>query len=476
VDKEITRVYSKMTDQKNNNKHMGDYIVLGGGLAGLSAGYTLSRAGHKTVLFEAYKEVGGLSRTIVDNGFRYDLGGHRFFTHKKDIEALVRELMGDELITVGRKSQIFMNGKFFDYPLKPLNSLLGLGPITILKAALDYTWQRMIAPFSKKELVSLEDWVVRHFGRTMFNLYFKEYSEKVWGIPCDKISRSWVEKRIQGLSFAVAVKNALFKITGKNVPTLIDDFLYPQLGIGRISDRLAEEININNSVYTSSAAVRVEHENSRIKSVTVQNGNDTSIVKGEHFLSTVPLTALIEMMDPPAPAPVREAAAALSYRDLLLVTVTVDKESVTNQSWVYIPQLSIPFGRIHEPKIWSSKMAPPGKTLVVVEYFCFKNDDVWLTSDAELGANTVRGLAELGFLEEDEVLDTGVMRIEKAYPLFDVGYDARCDVIYDYLKDFSNLSLAGRAGMFQYLNMDHAIESGIKAAQSAMDATGKQAS
>jgi len=443
-------------------------VVLGGGLAGLSAGYHLTKAGRKTVLFEAGGELGGLSRTIRAGDFLYDIGGHRFFTKKEHINELVKGLMGDELDLVHRKSKIFMFGKFFDYPLRPTNAVFGLGLGTVMRIMADYGLSRVRGMLFHPDIVSLEDWVVRNFGRTMFNIYFKQYSEKVWGIDCSRISQSWVAKRIQGLSLGTAVKNAFFKFTGREIPTLADTFFYPKLGIGRIAERFGEEIRRTNPVLTSSGVVKLTHDDSRITGIEIQNCKRSYPVEGADYISTIPMNMLVQMMDPAPPEDVSRAAASLGYRDLLTVSVMVDRENVTDQTWIYIPEKKYLFGRLHEPKVWSRSMAPEGKTLVVVEFFCFKDDHIWNRSDEELSRITIEGLEELGFFTRKEVLGTDVLRVPKAYPLFEVGYEKHCKVIYDYLSGFKNLHIAGRSGMFQYQNMDHALESGMEAAETLL--------
>jgi protoporphyrinogen oxidase len=442
-------------------------VVLGGGLAGLSAGYLLTRAGRSAEVFEADAEVGGLSKTIVRDGFRFDIGGHRFFTKDRKIESLVRDLMGEELIEVCRTSKIYLKDRFFDYPLKPANALSGLGLAMTARIILDYTAQRARNLLGGREVVSLEDWVVKNFGRTMFNIYFREYSEKVWGLDCGRISQQWVARRIQGLSLATAIRNAFFKF-GRKIPTLADCFLYPRLGIGRLSERLKEEIEVSNRVFTGARVVRLRREGRSITGAIVNMGGDDRKVGGRDFISTIPLPGLMRMLEPAPPADVLEAASRLGYRDLVIAAVAVDRERVTDQTWIYVPEKKIPFGRIHEPKNWSTAMAPADKTLLVMEYFCFKGDSIWTSSDAELSRMTAEGLERLGFIKRDEVLDTFIFRVPKAYPLFEVGYEEHVEKLYEYLKGFDNLYIAGRAGMFKYHNMDHAMDVGMKVAEEIM--------
>ncbi|MBI4684154.1 MAG: FAD-dependent oxidoreductase [Nitrospirae bacterium] len=440
-------------------------IILGGGLTGLSAGYALTKAGQNVRVYEGDSSVGGLSKTIVKDGFRFDLGGHRFFTTNKVIENFVGTLMNGELVSVPRKSKIYMRSKFFDYPLTPLNAIFGLGIPMTLKIMSDYGLGKVKNLINEKVDISLEDWVVRNFGRKMFNLYFREYSEKVWGIECSRISAEWVEKRIRGLSLSKAVKNAFFKFSGRDIPTLADRFLYPQLGIGRISERLQEEIERYNNVLTDTRVERVDHSENEITSITVKNHRYSDIVYGSEFVSSIPLPNLIRLLSPSPPDHIIDVASRLKFRDLIIVAVMINRERVTDQSWIYIPEKKIPFGRIHEPTNWSAAMAPTGKTLMVMEFFSFKYDETWNKSDEKLSELTVKHLQRLGFINKKEVLGSLVVRAPRAYPLFEVGYESYCNELYSYLSRFRNLYIAGRAGMFKYYNMDHAIESGLGVAE-----------
>ncbi len=452
----------------NNSDDNNATIILGGGLTGLSAGCVLSRAGYPVRLFERDIEVGGLCRTIASNGFRFDLGGHRFFTTDPKINTFVSDLIADELIVVGRTSKIYLRRKFFDYPLKPLNALFGLGLMTTFGAVADYGVEKVRARFSGSRDVSLEDWVVRNFGRTMFNIYFREYSEKVWGIDCSRISAEWVAQRIRGLSLSTAIRNAFFKVSGRELPTLTDRFLYPDLGIGRIAERLQEEIERTNKVYTSTGIEQINHDGHAIRSVYVKNHVSAGLVQGDQFVSSLPLPRLVQMLNPAPPAEVLEAASRLSFRDLIVVTVMVNRPQVTDQTWIYIPEKGIPFGRIHEPTNWSRKMAPEGKTHLVTEFFSTRGDALWNKPDAELVETTIDHLGRLGFIRRDEVIGSAVVRASRAYPLFEVGFEKNCAAIIGYLRRFENLHMAGRVGLFKYYNMDHAIGSGISAAEAVM--------
>ena len=440
-------------------------IILGGGLSGLSSGYELSKAGFKVGVYERDAVVGGLSKTIERNGFRFDLGGHRFFTADEKINAFVRELMGNELITVRRSSKIYLRGKYFDYPLKPLNAMFGLGILNTARTLADYAWEKARRTIRDKEIISLEDWVVGNFGRTMFNIYFKEYSEKVWGIDCSRISAAWVAQRIKGLSLAKAVKHAFSKVSGRGLATLTDRFLYPTLGIGRLSDRLRDEIEMSNGdVFTGAGVESINHRGFKVDSISVRDRVRMRTVPAEEFISSIPVTKLVRMLNPLPPAEVLETAAKLKFRDLVIVATMVDRARITDQTWIYIPEKKIPFGRIHEPTNWSPAMAPPGKSLLVTEFFSFKGDAVWSMGDTMLADLAADNLVRLGFINKREILDSVIVRVPKAYPLFEVGYRKHIAELHDYLGRFSNLHITGRSGLFRYYNMDVAIQSGREAA------------
>ena len=445
----------------------GKTLVLGGGLAGLAAGWALTQAGRRVQVLESADAVGGLARTVVRDGFRFDLGGHRFFTHDTRIEEFVRRLLGDELVTVPRTSRIYLRGKWIEYPLRPLGALFGLGPRTSARVLLGYASASVARRLRPAPLVSLEDWVVAHFGRPLFELYFRDYSEKVWGVGCRDISAEWMAQRIQGLSLGTAIQHAFLR-RGAALPTLVDRFLYPRLGIGSIAEHLRAAIERSNPIATGTRVVRLRHDGRRIEGVSVRRGDRVQELRGEAFLSTIPLSQLIQAMSPHAPVEVRAAAARLRYRDLVIVAVMLKRERATDQTWIYFPGKDIPFGRLHEPTNWSAAMAPPGCTLLVTERFCFRGDATWNASDAELIETTVRQLEMLGFIRRDEARDGMVVRIPAAYPLFEVGYQERSRILHEYLERFDNLQLAGRGGLFRYYNMDQAIASGLAAADAQL--------
>ncbi len=447
-----------MRGQTSNNC---DAVILGGGLAGLTTGYLLGQAGRSVTLIEREPSVGGLARTIETRGFRFDLGGHRFITRDVKVDAFVRELLASDYVEVDRSSRILLGNNWFHYPLRPLNALSGFGIPTAAKILCDYAAERIKACFDSTPPVCLEDWVVRHYGRRLFTIYFKNYSEKVWGIDCRNIATEWIEQRVQGLSLGAAILNALMPRFGTARSTLATRFLYPPLGIGQIAERMHQGMGGTSRILNNTTAVRLDHADGRIRQVTVRHGNHTDILHGVDTVSTIPLQALVTALHPRPPASVLAAASRLRSRDLVVVAVMINRPRVTEHTWIYVPESKIPFGRVHEPTNWSPQMAPAGKTLLVAEYFCFRGDTIWNRTTSEATRLTVDGLERLGLIDEREVLNSVMLRIPNAYPLFEVGYKQHCERIQDYLDRFDNLHVAGRGGMFRYYNMDHAIRSGM---------------
>ena len=436
--------------------------VLGAGITGLTAAYFLQQQGYSPIVIERDNQVGGLAKTVDYKGFKFDVGGHRFLTRNADLERFVKNLLNNRYLVVNRTSNIYLNQSYIKYPLQPWNAFRHVGYRQSLSFLYDYVLQKCKSRSNTPR--SLQDWVIQQFGKSLYEVFFKGYSEKVWGLDCTQIDSDWIAQRIQNLNLAKAIKSALSKRTSKNYATLTDKFLYPTDGIGAITDNLRNRIDASN-VKLEADVQRICHFNKRITSIDYLQGGKLCRVEPEHIISTMPLSVMVERLDPRPPSHIIEAANNLRSRDLVLVTLMVNRSQVSNDSWVYFPEKAVPFGRIHEPRNWSERMAPAGKTAVVTEHFCFRGDDTWSASDKQLVQRTVDSLCELGFMQPDELIDAVVMRIANAYPLFEIGYREHCETVCRYLSQYENLNLAGRSGAFRYYNMDHAMLSGIDAVE-----------
>lgn len=451
----------------------GEIAILGGGLAGLAAGHALARAGRTVAVFERDAQIGGLARTLEHRGQRFDLGGHRLLTDSARVRDLVRAVVREPLLQVPRSSKILLRGRYVDYPLRPLDALSGFGPLASLQALGGYVAAQLAHRIRPRPLETLEDWVVRHYGRSLFERFFKPYSEKVWGLDCARISADWVAQRIQGLTLGAAIRRALLRPADAGPRTLTNGFLYPARGIGRIAEGLCAAITARcGRVLVQNPVVRLAHRAGRIEYLEVRRGERRERCHAAEFVSSLPLPLLAQLLSPAAPRAVLAAAARLRYRDLLLVAVRLARERATDQTWIYVPGPEYAFGRLHEPKNWSRQMGAPGESLLVAEHFCSRGDALWRSDDETLVDRCAGELARLGLVTRAEALDGRVVRVPNAYPAFEVGYEQASATVTGYLAGFANLQLIGRTGAFRYFNMDHAIESGLDAADIILARTG----
>ena len=449
-------------------------VIMGAGPGGLCAGYVLSRAGAPALVVEQAPFVGGLARTIRRSTgvgeFKYDIGGHRWFTKNDELNALFQEVLADELLWVPRVSRIYFDGRYVDYPLKIGSALTAVGPVRAAQAVADYARTRVGKALAPRPIVSMEDAYVDQFGRTLYELFFKRYSEKVWGLPCDRMSGDWVSQRSKGMSLLTAVKESLFP-SREQVVSLIDKFMYPRFGFGRFSERMADSINAaGNEVRLQTSVERVERRGTRIEAVHVRTPAGTERVEGDHFISSIPLTRLAEIMDPPAPPEVIEAARKLTFRNIITVNLALNRPQMTGDTWLYVHDQNILFGRLHEPKNWSADMVPDDRyTSVVAEYFCSWGDAIWSMSDEELVQRTVTHLADdLRFIRRDEVIDGFAIRAPRAYPSYVLGYAQPLELVKQFIQSFENLQIIGRYGTFRYNNTDHSVETGLLAARNVL--------
>jgi len=453
----------------------GKTVIMGAGPGGLCSAYVLSKAGYPAVVLEKAPFVGGLARTIrrqTEHGeFKFDIGGHRWFTKNDELNDLFREVIGDELLWVNRTSRIYFDGKYVDYPLKISNALKVMGAGTSALAMADYARTRATKKVASKPIVSMEDAYIDQFGPTLYKMFFQRYSEKVWGLPCDQMSGDWVTQRSKGMSLVTAVKDAIVPSKGK-VVSLIDEFMYPRGGFGRFSERMADAIEATgNEIQLGTGVEKVLREGNRVTGVQVRRADGTvDVVEGENYISSIPLTMLAKIVEPAAPAEVLAAADKLTFRNIITVNLMLKKRQVTPDTWLYVHDRNILFGRFHEPKNWSPAMVPSDDyTSLVVEYFCSFGDHIWSMSDEDLVEQTIRHLIEdMGFIKRDEVIDGFAIRAPRAYPSYVIGYEEPLKLIKDFVDTLENLQIIGRYGTFRYNNTDHSIETGLLAAKNLL--------
>jgi protoporphyrinogen oxidase len=434
-------------------------LVLGGGPAGLTAGYLLCQSGRDVVVFEAEDQVGGLAKTVERDGYRFDLGGHRFFTKSAEVDALWHEILGDEFLLRPRMSRIYWNRRYLDYPLRGPDVFRKLGPVELARCLSSYL--RAAVKRDKRD-ESLEDWVSNRFGRRLFELFFKSYTEKVWGVPTSEIRAEWAAQRIKGLSFFSAAKAAFFGNKGNKVKSLISEFNYPRFGPGQMWDAMTKAIEERGGVVKLDAPVeRIEVAGSRV--VEVEAGG-VSYSLPDAVISSLPLRHVVEMTSPAPPQEVLEAARGLRYRDFLTVALVVDGADLFPDNWIYIHEPRVRVGRIQNYRSWSPWMVPdPDKACVGLEYFCFAGDDLWTMDDEALVELAAGELAELGLAPKSKVERGFAIRVAKAYPIYDADYADRVATIRGWLDGIENLQQVGRNGLHRYNNSDHSMLTAMRA-------------
>jgi protoporphyrinogen oxidase len=441
-------------------------LIVGAGPAGLTAAYEARRAGWTvTVLEKDPVYVGGIARTVRHAGYRFDIGGHRFFSKSDEITRWWRERLPDDFIAVPRRSRIFYRGKFFDYPLRPLNALRNLGLVTSFLCVASYLWARL---FPRRPEPTFEDWVSNRFGRRLFRIFFQTYTEKVWGISTRELSADWAAQRIHNLSLATAVLNAFRGAPrgGAVIKTLVDSFHYPRLGPGQMWEKVAADvITMGGHVELGAVVTKIFHAAGRVTAVVVRDARGAERrVAADEFILSLPLRETVLAFDPPlAPAAIA-AARALGYRDFLTVALIVEGENPFSDNWLYIHDPGVKLGRIQNFKNWSEALiGAEGTTCLGLEYFCFEGDGLWTMPDAELIALGTRELAQIGLVAPARVRSGVVVRMEKAYPVYAGGYQENVATIRAALAPFSNLQVIGRNGMHKYNNQDHSMMTALLA-------------
>ncbi|MFO7955623.1 MAG: FAD-dependent oxidoreductase [Candidatus Brocadiia bacterium] len=406
-------------------------VIAGAGIAGLAAAHRLQDdATRPFIVCEKADRVGGSSRTMEYGDFRFDLGGHRFYTKKAHIDRFVRELLGEDALTVDRLSRILFNGRFVDYPLSAFNTLSALGPLGAMRAVLNYAAMKISKLWSRDgDEETFEQWALNRFGEYLYRVYFKVYTEKTWGIPCTELSADFAEQRIKGLSFREAVKDALFK-KGED-ESLVRQFLYPRYGFGQLTDAMADVVAEPNSIRTGCEVMEIGHEGGRITSVTLASSDGSRERRRcSELINSLPISELVQRLRPKPPDAVLEAAAGLTYRDMVILLLTLNVEQVSRDHWIYVPSPDIGFCRLHEPKNWSEEMAPADRTSLVVEYFCQHGDSVWNRDSAHLAAETVEDLTRIGLVRPEWVSGHRAVRIRRAYPVYKLGYDEHLSLMH----------------------------------------------
>jgi protoporphyrinogen oxidase len=440
-------------------------VIIGAGPAGLGAAHQLVQSGVQPLVLEKAPLVGGLARTETYKGYRFDIGGHRFYTRLEPVRRLWEELLGDDFLTVSRLSHIYYRGRLYDYPLNLFNALANLGLFESMRVLLSYV-QAKIRPFPEEE--TFERWVVNRFGRRLYEIFFRTYTEKVWGIPCQEIRADWAAQRIHGLSLGAVISNAIFGADSSK--SLITEFRYPRLGPGMMWQRLQEVVEAGGGqVWTNAEAVALKHDGKRVSGLVVRRGSSEQYVSAEQVISSMPLGELVARLDPPAPDDVRDAARALRYRDFIMVALILKRAMPLQDQWIYVHSPEVQVGRIQCFGNWSAGLVPDPDTVSLgLEYFCNTTDAIWSMPDAGLFALAGGELEALGLANPADVLDGAIFRQPQAYPVYNQDYVEKLAFVRGFLANLESLHLVGRNGMHRYNNMDHSMWTGMLAARNVL--------
>ncbi len=441
-------------------------IVIGGGPAGLTAAYELAKFNLHPQVFEKQSLVGGLARTESYKGFHFDLGGHRFFTKAKEVQQMWKEVLHDDFIRRPRLSRIYYKRKFFYYPLKPVNALLGLGFVEAIRIIVSYVWWHF---FPHRHEDTFEQWVTNRFGKRLFLTFFKTYTEKVWGISCSELKAEWAAQRIKDLSLKTALLNMFFK-PQRAIKTLIEEFDYPRLGPGMMWNAVRQHVERQGGkVQVDAEVARICRTNNRIDSVEIAANGHKKVVQGTDFISSMPVSEFLKRLDPPPPPAVLQAADKLHYRDFLTVCLVVNQPDLFPDNWIYIHDPEVKVGRIQNFRNWSPDMVPDSaKTSLGLEYFCTEGDELWSMTDDDLIALGKREVDRIGLAKFQDIEDGCVCRVQKAYPVYDSDYREYLATVREFVDGLENCQTIGRNGLHRYNNQDHAMLTGMLAVRNLL--------
>ena len=446
-------------------------VILGGGLAGLSCGFELVQRGHRVTILEREAHVGGMASSFIEDGDEYwtqDFGPHRFHSQDKNLIEHVKEILGDNVVTAQRLSRIVLFNRFFDYPLVASNVLKNMPRLMLVRAMLDYLWVRFLDATRLRKFtdIDFESWVTRRFGRTLYRVFFGQYTEKAWGMPPSQISADWASQRITLLSLWDTIKKTLARPKAGDTPrTLVRSFIYPKFGgIGELARgyaRRIEESDTGSQVLTNSPAVKVLREGMRV--VGIEYGKHTrQLIEGDEYVSTIPVTSLAKALAPKAPAEVQTAADSLDYVSIVFVYLKLNRPTVSPDSWVYLPEKHLTIHRISEFKNFSPHSAPKDKTLICAEITCRRGDEIWRASPEQLQAVAEKDLISVGLIQPGQVLGATLRKIPFAYPVYDLKYRGHLQPVMEYVGKLEGIHTTGRQGNFRYNNMDQSVEMGRK--------------
>ncbi len=453
-------------------------LIIGAGPAGMACAMELSKQNKDFIIIDKQSAVGGLSKTYTynENGliFRTDNGPHRFFSKNKYLYEFIEDLLKEKWIVVNRQTRQFIDGKFYNYPVDFLQALKNIGLLRSFKMGIDYLVSKIVYGVFKKKIKNFEDYVLANFGRGLGEFNMINYTEKIWGISAKDIHPDWAGQRIKGLSLTSLVKDALTRLVGgkqKNKPkSLVDTFYYPQFGTGLVYETIAERLRkAGYQILLNTEPLEFFHKDNRFEKVIVNSKEGKIEIEFTNLVESIPLTTFVTLMKPKPDQLVLDSIKNLKHRSQVYVFMTLNKDSITKDQWIYFPNKDVPIARISEMKNFSKEMSPEGKTSMFVEFFCTEGDEIWKMSDSRLFDLTIKYFESINFFTKNDVRKYYVIRQKDVYPVYDINYKTYLSKVKTYLNDFENLYYIGRPGRFRYNNQDHSLEMGMMAAKSIID-------
>ncbi|MCX6745300.1 MAG: NAD(P)-binding protein [Candidatus Parcubacteria bacterium] len=457
-----------MDSNKNTPYPQKNILILGAGPAGLACAYGLMPKAYKITILEKENEVGGFAKTLEfkedDLTFKTDIGPHRFFSQNKKLYQIAQDLLGTDWIDVNRQTRQYIDGKYYDYPIKPLQALKNIGLIKAVVIIFSYLRSFIIYKSLGRPINNFQDYIAANFGLALGRFNMLNYTEKIWGIPCSRLHADWAKQRIKGLNFITAISDSLFK--RKKTKTLIDIFKYPRLGNGQLYKKMAAQIiDRGNEINFASQPLEIFHSQNRITKIITDVNGLMQEFNPEYLVSSIPIDQFLSILNPLPPPEILAAAAKLKWRDQIYLFITLNKNQVTDDNWIYFPNQNIPFARISEMKNFSQAMSPEGKTSLFIEFFTNQAETLWQSSDQDLFNLALNHLEKIGLITAKDVRNYYVFKKQKVYPVYDLNYPANLKIIKSYLNQLENFYYIGRPGRFQYNNQDHSLEMGLLAAQ-----------
>lgn len=437
--------------------------VLGAGLAGLTCAYELSKAGFDVTVIEKEAYVGGLARSFIKGQFTCDLGPHRFHSEKPELINHITEVLDGKAVKKIRKSEIYLKDRYFVYPLSAVDVIFKMPFFTLLKIFYDYIEAKIRLQSIPDN--SFENWVSKRFGKKLYEIFFKEYTEKTWGLACTEISADYASQRISLLNLSDVIMKTLFR--PKNIPrTYVSKFFYPESGgIGTICEKYREKIiAMGNKVLTGAEVSNIPTRNSKIASISYNDGTSAITEEFDYFCSTIPLTDIVSLIDPAPDEKVKQSCSELFFRSIVFVYLVINRPRLSDNHWIYMPERRFISNRFSEFKNFNENSAPSRQTAICAEVTCFFGDRIWNMNDERIVDRVTEDLVQMGLIGENDVESYFLCKLKHAYPIYDIYYHQHVNVIKNYLEGFDNLHYFGRNALFRYNNMDHSVEMGLNVA------------